>query len=164
VATKTKNSVKFLSILVYFLVLFALWYVLSGYLKPLLLFFGLVSVLFVSWMSLRAKALDNDALPLKLLLRLPFYWLWLVKEIFKSGITTTKIIWNNKPSPELIKIKASQKNSTGIANYANAITLTPGTVTIEVEKNDLLIHALSKELSEDLQTGEMDRFIAGLDK
>ena len=64
---------------------------------------------------MRAKALDNDALPLKLLLRLPFYWLWLVKEIFKSGITTTKIIWNNNPSPELIKIKASQKNSTGIA-------------------------------------------------
>jgi multicomponent Na+:H+ antiporter subunit E len=42
--------------------------------------------------------------------------------------------------------------------------LTPGTVTIEVEKNDLLIHALSKELSEDLQTGEMDRLITGLDK
>ena len=115
-------------------------------------------------MSLRAKALDNDALPLKLLIRLPFYWLWLVKEIFKSGITTTKIIWNDNPSPELIKIKASQKNSTGIANYANAITLTPGTVTIEVEKNDLLIHALSKELSEDLQTGEMDRLITGLHK
>jgi multicomponent Na+:H+ antiporter subunit E len=164
VATKTKNSVKFLSILVYFLVLFALWYVLSGYLKPLLLFFGLTSVLFVSWMSFRAKALDNDSLPLNLLLRLPFYWLWLVKEIFKSGVTTTKIIWNNNPSPELIKIKASQKNSTGIANYANAITLTPGTVTIEVEKNNLLIHALSKELSEDLQTGEMDRLITGLDK
>ena len=75
----------------------------------------------------------------------------------------TQITRSSLP-PELIKIKASQKNSTGIANYANAITLTPGTVTIEVEKNDLLIHALSKELSEDLQTGEMDRLITGLDK
>jgi hypothetical protein len=34
-------------------------------------------------MSLRAKALDYDALPLKLLLSLPFYWLWLVKEIIQ---------------------------------------------------------------------------------
>ena len=163
-ATKIKHSVKFISFIVYFIVLFLLWFTLSGYLKPLLLFFGLISVLFVSWMSFRAKALDYDALPLKLLLRLPFYWLWLAKEIIKSGITTTKIIWSNDYSPELIKIKASQKNSTGIANYANAITLTPGTVTIEIEKNNLLVHALSKELSEDLQSGEMDRLITGLDK
>jgi multicomponent Na+:H+ antiporter subunit E len=164
VATKQKHSAKFLSFIVYFVVLFLLWYILSGYLKPLLLFFGLISVLFVSWMSYRARALDSDIFPLKLLLRLPFYWLWLTKEIIKSGLSTTKIIWSNNYSPELIKIKASQKNSTGIANYANAITLTPGTVTIEVEKNDLLVHALSKELSKDLQSGEMDRFITGLDK
>ena len=163
-ATKQKHSAKFLSFIVYFVVLFLLWYILSGYLKPLLLFFGLISVLFVSWMSYRARALDSDIFPLKLLLRLPFYWLWLTKEIIKSGLSTTKIIWSNNYSPELIKIKASQKNSTGIANYANAITLTPGTVTIEVEKNDLLVHALSKELSKDLQSGEMDRFITGLDK
>jgi multicomponent Na+:H+ antiporter subunit E len=164
VATKQKHSAKFLSFIVYFVVLFLLWYILSGYLKPLLLFFGLISVLFVSWMSYRARALDSDIFPLKLLLRLPFYWLWLTKEIIKSGLSTTKIIWSNNYSPQLIKIKASQKNSTGIANYANAITLTPGTVTIEVEKNDLLVHALSKELSKDLQSGEMDRFITGLDK
>ena len=162
--TKRKHSAKFLSFIVYFVVLFLLWYILSGYLKPLLLFFGLISVLFVSWMSYRARALDSDTFLLKLLLRLPFYWLWLTKEIIKSGLSTTKIIWSNNYSPELIKIKASQKNSTGIANYANAITLTPGTVTIEVEKNDLLVHALSKELSKDLQSGEMDRFITGLDK
>ena len=163
-ATKQKHSAKFLSFIVYFVVLSLLWYILSGYLKPLLLFFGLISVLFVSWMSYRARAIDSDTFPLKLLLRLPFYWLWLTKEIIKSGLTTTKIIWSNNYSPQLIKIKASQKNSTGIANYANAITLTPGTVTIEVEKNDLLVHALSKELSKDLQSGEMDRFITGLDK
>ena len=107
-------------------------------------------------MSYRARALDSDTFPLKLLLRLPFYWLWLTKEIVKSGLNTTKIIWSNNYSPQLIKIKASQKNSTGIANYANAITLTPGTVTIEVEKNDLLVHALSKELSKDLHSDDED--------
>jgi multicomponent Na+:H+ antiporter subunit E len=141
-----------------------LWLVLSGYLKTLLLFFGLVSVLFVMWMSHRANALEEDSLPIKLILKLPFYWLWLFKEIFKSGITTTALIWNGKFSPELIKIKASQKSTTGIANYANAITLTPGTVTIEVEKNTLLVHALNKKLSEELQSEDMDKVITDLDK
>ncbi len=88
----------------------------------------------------------------------------LFKEIFKSGITTTALIWNGKYSPQLISVKASQKNRTGIANYANAITLTPGTVTIEVDKKTFLVHALSKKLSEDLQTDDMNKVITDLDK
>ena len=83
---------------------------------------------------------------------------------FKSGITTTALIWNGKYSPQLISVKASQKNRTGIANYANAITLTPGTVTIEVDKKTFLVHALSKKLSEDLQTDDMNKVITDLDK
>ena len=161
-AKQYKDSLKTLSFIIYFIILFVLWLVLSGYLKTLLLFFGLVSVLFVMWMSYRANALEEDSLPIKLILKLPFYWLWLFKEIFKSGITTTVLIWNGKFAPELIKIKASQKSTTGIANYANAITLTPGTVTIEVDKDTFLVHALSKNLSDDLKSGEMDKLITDL--
>ena len=163
-AKQYKDSLKTLSFIVYFIILFVLWLVLSGYLKTLLLFFGLVSVLFVIWMSYRANALEEDSLPIKLILKLPFYWLWLFKEIFKSGIITTALIWNGKFVPQLFRIKASQKSTTGIANYANAITLTPGTVTIEVEKKTLLVHALNKKLSEDLQSEDMDKVITDLDK
>ena len=163
-AKQYKDSLKTLSFIVYFIILFVLWLVLSGYLKTLLLFFGLVSVLFVIWMSYRANALEEDSLPIKLILKLPFYWLWLFKEIFKSGIITTALIWNGKFAPKLFRIKASQKSTTGIANYANAITLTPGTVTIEVEKKTLLVHALNKKLSEDLQSEDMDKVITDLDK
>ncbi len=163
-AKQYKDSLKALSFIVYFIILFVLWLVLSGYLKTLLLFFGLVSVLFVVWMSYRANALEEDSLPIKLILKLPFYWLWLFKEIFKSGIITTALIWNGKFVPQLFRIKASQKSTTGIANYANAITLTPGTVTIEVEKKTLLVHALNKKLSEDLQSEDMDKVITDLDK
>ena len=163
-AKNISDSFKTPSIIVYFLILFALWFVLSGFLKPLLLFFGLISVVFVLWMSVRSKSLNYDVLPLKLFLKLPFYWLWLIKEIMKSGLTTTKIIWKGKYDPVLIKVKASQKNDTGKANYANAITLTPGTVTIEIDKDTFLVHALSKELSDDLHSGEMDKFITGLHK
>ena len=163
-AKQYKDSLKALSFIIYFVILYVLWFVLSGYLKTLLLFLGLISVLFVIWMSYRANALEEDSLPIKLILKLPLYWLWLFKEIFKSGITTTVLIWNGKFDPELIRIKASQKSTTGIANYANAITLTPGTVTIEVDKNNFLVHALNKKLSEDLQSEDMDKVITNLDK
>jgi len=164
VAKNNPDSFKAASIIVYFIMLFALWFVLSSYLKSLLLFFGLISVVFVLWMSARSKSLNYDVLPIKLLIKLPIYWLWLIKEIIKSGITTTKVIWKGNYNPELIKVKSSQKNDTGKANYANAITLTPGTVTIEIDKDTFLVHALSKELSDDLQSGEMDKFITGLHK
>ena len=163
-AKLNKDSLKTLSFITYFVLLFVFWFILSGYLKSLLLFFGLVSVLFVFWMSYMAKALQEDSLPLKIIIRLPFYWIWLFKEIFKSGVTTTALIWNGKYSPQLISVKASQKNRTGIANYANAITLTPGTVTIEIDKKTFLVHALSKKLSEDLQTDDMNKVITDLDK
>lgn len=161
-AKNNPDSFKTVSIIVYFVILFALWFALSGYLKPLLLLFGLISVVFVLWMSIRSKSLNYDVLPLKLLFKLPIYWLWLIREIIKSGLTTTKIIWKGEYSPVLFKIKSSQKSETGKANYANAITLTPGTVTIEVDKDTFLVHALSKDLSDDLKSGEMDKFITDL--
>ena len=86
-AKPNKDSLKTLSFITYFIILFVFWFILSGYLKTLLLFFGVISVLFVFWMSYRAKALEEDSLPLKIILRLPFYWIWLFKEIFKSAFT-----------------------------------------------------------------------------
>ena len=163
-AKPNKDSLKTLSFITYFIILFVFWFILSGYLKTLLLFFGVISVLFVFWMSYRAKALEEDSLPLKIILRLPFYWIWLFKEIFKSGITTTALIWNGKYSPQLITVKASQKNRTGIANYANAITLTPGTVTTQIKDNTFEIHALTKKFGDDVRSSEMDKMVTWLEK
>ena len=161
-AKNNPDSFKTASVIVYCIMLFALWFLLSGFLKPLLLFFGLVSVAFVLWMSVRSKSLNYDVLPLKLFFKLPIYWLWLIKEIIKSGLITTKIIWKGEYNPVLFKVRSSQKSATGKANYANEITLTPGTVTIEVDKDTFLVHALSKNLSDDLKSGEMDKLITDL--
>ena len=86
----------------------------------------------------------------------------MIKEIIKSGLITTKIILKGEYNPVLFKVRSSQKSATGKANYANAITLTPGTVTIEVDKDTFLVHALSKSLSDDLKSGEMDKLITDL--
>ncbi len=59
--------------------------------------------------------------------------------------------------------KASQKTVLGQVIYANSITLTPGTVSLSVDNNEIEVHALSKEFAEGLQSGEMDRRVATLD-
>jgi multicomponent Na+:H+ antiporter subunit E len=54
-------------------------------------------------------------------------------------------------------VHASQTTAAGVATYANSITLTPGTVTAEVEGNELTVHALVREGALDLEAGDMDR-------
>ena len=62
---------------------------------------------------------------------------------------------------------ATQATAGGIVTYANSITLTPGTVTIEVEDGkdgtSFLVHAVDASFAEDVESGEMDRRVTALE-
>jgi multicomponent Na+:H+ antiporter subunit E len=57
----------------------------------------------------------------------------------------------------LIRVKTSQRRDAGRVIYANCITLTPGTVSIDVTGDEIVVHALTREAARDLASGEMDR-------
>jgi multicomponent Na+:H+ antiporter subunit E len=57
-------------------------------------------------------------------------------------------------------VRTSQKTPAGVATYANSITLTPGTITVEVSGNDLIVHALVRDGADDLEAGGMDRRVS----
>jgi multicomponent Na+:H+ antiporter subunit E len=48
--------------------------------------------------------------------------------------------------------------------YANSITLTPGTIAINVDEDMITVHALSREGAEDLKSGEMDARVSALER
>ena len=60
-------------------------------------------------------------------------------------------------------VRGSQKSELGRVVYANSITLTPGTVTIDLEGEELTVHALTKAGLEGVESGEMDRRVARLE-
>jgi multicomponent Na+:H+ antiporter subunit E len=64
---------------------------------------------------------------------------------------------NLRIQPSLELISSEQKNTIGIVTYANSITLTPGTVTLSTEDNQLLVLALDMSFMDDLKDGQMDR-------
>ena len=71
------------------------------------------------------------------------YLPWIIKEIVVSGIKTSGAILGLRQFKSNVKkIKASQKTALGTVIYGNSITLTPGTLTIEVDKGELFVHAL----------------------
>ena len=142
--------------------LMAVWLLLSGHYEPLLIWFGVVSCIGVVLVALRLQIVDAEGHPFNWLIRAPIYWIWLFWEIVKANIDVAKRIINpSLPiSPTIFTVTPSQKTDLGRVTYANSITLTPGTVTLEVFKDRLEVHALSAEAAEDLKGGAMDRKVS----
>jgi multicomponent Na+:H+ antiporter subunit E len=141
------------------LVLFALWLLLSGHYVPLLLGLGALSALLVVTIALRMDVLDREGHPIHLRPKALLYWPWLGWEIVKSNVDVARrILSPTLPiSPTVIRLKASQKSELGKVIYANSITLTPGTVSIDIDGDKIEVHALTREAAQALRTGDMDR-------
>ena len=148
-----------------FLVLLALWLLLSGFFKPLLIGLGVFSCAFVAWIARRMDLTDHEGHPIHLSWRALLYWPWLAWEIVKSSIDVSRIIVDPKLpiSPRVIKVKASQADELGHVIYANSITLTPGTVSIDVIGHTITVHALTESTAKALETGDMDRRVVRME-
>ena len=149
--------------LLLFVFYFVIWLLLSGHYDPLLLTLGVLSCITCLYVTWKAKFIDEEGLPLHLLIRLPIYTLWLFKEIIKANIDTAKIIILNNPDPQNFRVKSSQKTEAGKVTYANSITLTPGTVTTVVDGDILEVHALSSDMADDVKSGAMDKKVSWLE-
>jgi len=140
-------------------VLAALWLLLSGHYTPLILSFGVGSVILVVYLAHRMDVADHEGVPLYLGSRLLRYGPWLMKEIFVANVAVAKIILSPKLpiSPIMVHFQGSQKTDVGRFLYANSITLTPGTITTGVEGNEFEIHALTFHDVDGREEDEMDR-------
>ena len=178
--------------LVLFAVLFGAWLLMSGHYNPLLIGLGIASCALATFLADRIGATDSEGLPLHLMFGLPLYLVWLLWEIVKSNLTTGWLILGGRVQPVVFETRASQKTSSGVVTYANSITLTPGTVTIQVyegageggsdcgsgdgdgqgdgesggenqRESRLLVHALVPAFRSDIESGAMDRKVAALE-
>jgi multicomponent Na+:H+ antiporter subunit E len=147
------------------LFLFAVWLLLSGHYTPLLLGLGVLSCLLVVLLAMRVELVDREVVLVLLKPRALLYWLWLGREIIKSNIDVTLRILDPKLriSPNVIRVKATQRSELGRVTYANSITLVPGTVAMSVEADEIIVHAITRAVAADLQRGEMDRRITELE-
>jgi multicomponent Na+:H+ antiporter subunit E len=141
------------------------WIMLSGDFGLLNLALGFVSVLLVVSISHRMDVVDQESQPVELSSRLPVYWAWLALKVVKSNLDVTRRIWTpgKSISPTLVRLKLSQQTALGKVIYANSITLTPGTVTLAIEDDEILVHALTRADAAALETGEMDRQVRELE-
>ena len=148
------------------LVLFALWLMLSGHYGPLLLTIGALSCALIVWIAARLDVIDHEAIPLQLkVFGTLSYLAWLGKEITKANIAVARIILDPALpiSPVMVQVPATQRTDVGKVIYANSITLTPGTVSVEVMDELILVHALTREAAIGLANGDMDRRVDAIE-
>jgi multicomponent Na+:H+ antiporter subunit E len=147
------------------LALFAFWLLLSGIYTPFLVLAGLGASLAVALLARRMGAADSEGHPVDLTLGALVYWPWLFKEIAVSGWQVTRIILDPRLpiSPTLARFAPSQKSTVGLVTHANSITLTPGTITVEADRESFLVHALTRAGARGLAGSEMDRRVSRLE-
>lgn len=140
------------------IVLVAFWLLMSGHYTGFLITLGLLAALGTTLLAMRMGIVDAEGHPVELLVQAVTYWPWLVVEIAKSAGRVTRIILDPALpiSPTLVRVRAHQKTPVGRATYANSITLTPGTISVRLEGDDIIVHALERAGADDLEAGEMD--------
>ena len=122
-------------------------------------------MILVVLIAVRMDVVDHEGHPIHLTQRFIGYWFWLLGEIVKASLDMTKRIWSPSLaiSPTMYILKASQPGELGQVIYANSITLTPGTVTVRLDDGNILVHAIAREVGDDLAGGEMDRRVTRLE-
>lgn len=145
----------------------AIWLLLSGYFdKPLLLGFGAASVLFSAWLAHRAGVLDSEGVPGDIFPGIILYMFWLIAEIGKANLIVARhaLAVEPKLSPKLFTVPNAPRSVVGKVIFANSITLTPGTVSVDLRQDEILVHGLTEELSDEAGIAAMGARVAKIER
>lgn len=142
-----------------FVVYFVLWVILNGKWTLEIGAFGLVfaAVLYAFSCRFMGYSVSLDRALARGILSALGYGAMLVKEIVKANIAVMKMILNPKfePKPQLVKFSSGLEREHHRVTLANSITLTPGTITCQLEGDDYVVHCLDESLVEGLDDGAM---------
>jgi multicomponent Na+:H+ antiporter subunit E len=135
----------------------AFWLVLSGHFEPLMLALGAVSIIVVCAMAWRAELYLHRDLTARFALRLPHFFLWLGAKVFISSLGVVRKVWSPRLvlRPVVASTPARDLSELSQVTYANSITLTPGTLSLDISDKLIRVHSLEQTDIDELRTGAM---------
>jgi len=94
------------------------------------------------------------------------YVIVLLIEIVKANVAISKLVLAPQISVEpcLVKFKSPLKTHAARVALANSITLTPGTITVELKENEFLVHALTRDFAEGLQNSSFEKLLKRMER
>jgi multicomponent Na+:H+ antiporter subunit E len=123
--------------------LFVFWVLLSASFEWIHLGLGLIFSFAVAWLN----SGHSPFVPkFRLWLRIFLYIPWLFYKIVQSSLHLSKLILHPALpiTPHMISVKSKLRHHAAVVLLGNSITLTPGTITVEVDGSNLIVHAMDK--------------------
>ncbi len=149
-----------MSFLITTIVMFSFWILLSGEFTFILITSGVIASLIVAYLSHdifigKADLKTETGRVFKFTKYVP----WLLWQVIVSNVEIAYLVLSPKllVDPQLVRFKPDVRTDLGIVTLANSITLTPGTVTIDANREEFVIHAIWQKSAEGIISGEMQQ-------
>ena len=152
------------------LVYFALWVIFNGRITAEIIIAGIFLSFLLDMFVKRCIHIRFTGLTfmkcLKLFPDAVFYVIVLVVEIFKANIAVTKLILapDIDIEPCLVRFRTALKSTAARAALANSITLTPGTLTVSLDGDEILVHALTRKIAGKLEGSIFEKLLARMER
>ena len=137
------------------LLFFAAWIIFNGNITLEIILFGIVisAVMFAFICKFMDYSVQKEKRFYRKIVSFCRYLVVLIKEIRAANLAVIRMILTNKEvmEPVIVKFRTNLKSEMSRVILANSITLTPGTITVTMEDNELTVHCLDKSLAEGME-------------
>lgn len=161
-ATGSARGSRLASFLAVFCILAVFWVLLSGIFDAYHLTLGFLCCLLVAAVS-HDLMFENMGSGKKIatFVRFCAYVPWLMWQIVLANLHVAWLVLNPKViDPRVTRVKSKLESDFSKVTFGNSITLTPGTITMDIDGDDFYVHSLSKKVEDDLLSGDMERRVA----
>jgi multicomponent Na+:H+ antiporter subunit E len=162
------KKVSFVRKLVLLLLLSLFWVLLSGMYDLFHFSLGIISIILVMMLNSRILGVQfysHEKLGSSLRFhRLFLYIPWLIWQIIVSSIQVAVIILSPKMpiNPSLVRFKVKLPSTAAKVVLGNSITLTPGTLTIDIDGDEFLVHAIADSSFGLIESGKLSDSVGAL--
>lgn len=151
-----------------YLLYFLLWVIFNGSFTLEICLFGIViaAAVFAFTCKFMDYSIEQEKKNIRKIFKFLRYICVLVIEIVKANFAVIHMILSEREElePVLVRFRSDMKTPVGRAFLANAITLTPGTITVLLEDSDYVVHCLDESLAEGMDESIFVKLLADLER
>ena len=151
-----------------YLLYFLLWVIFNGKITLEICLFGLViaGAVFAFTCKFMDYSIEKEKKNIRKYGRFFQYVCVLVIEIVKANFQVIHMVLSEREEvePALVRFRSDMKTSVGKSFLANAITLTPGTITVLLEDSEYVVHCLDESLAEGMDDSVFVKLLTELEK
>ena len=151
-----------------FLILYALWFVFNGRITLEIALFGLpiCALIYLFCCKFLGYSPHKDWKAIKKLGKILSYIWFMLGEIVKANLNVIRLILSPQTlvEPQLVTFKTPLKSDNARTVLADSITITPGTITVEMKEDELTVHCLDRELGQGIEDSESQKRLLKLEE